>query len=101
MDLLSERFHHLGKLANLAQNALDATSEGLTDMADFLQKDPEISASEFYGKDRKSFSQVPVTNFYNFGQLNTVDDRPILVGIGGDYNGSITEILSKNPELDP
>lgn len=53
------------------------------------------------GKHRELLLQIPVTEFYDFGMLNTVDDRPILVGIGGNYGESITEILSKHPELDP
>lgn len=45
-------------------------------------------------------ASVPATGFYDFGRLNTADDRPILVDIGGGRGQAISAILNKHPDLD-
>ncbi len=42
---------------------------------------------------------VPIIGFYDFTQLNTSDERPILVDVGGGAGQSIVAILDANPEL--
>ena len=42
---------------------------------------------------------VPLTGFYDFSQLNSHDDRPILVDIGGATGASIARILEAYPAL--
>ena len=42
---------------------------------------------------------VPLTGYYDFNQLNTEDDRPVLVDIGGGMGHSILRILDAYPKL--
>lgn len=42
---------------------------------------------------------VPLTGFYDFSQLNSDDDRPILVDMGGATGHSILRILEAHPDL--
>jgi hypothetical protein len=44
-------------------------------------------------------SQIPLIGYYDFGQLITEGDRPVLVDIGGGSGHSITQILKAHPEL--
>ena len=46
-------------------------------------------------------SQIPLIGFYDFGKLNTPDDRPILVDVGGGGGQSIVQILKAYPDLSP
>ena len=44
-------------------------------------------------------SQIPLIGYYDFGQLLTEGDRPVLVDIGGGSGHSIAQILKAHPEL--
>ena len=42
---------------------------------------------------------VPIIGFYDFTQLNTPDERTVLVDVGGGAGQSIVAILEAHPEL--
>jgi hypothetical protein len=44
---------------------------------------------------------TPLTGFYDFGRLDTKEDRPILVDVGGGVGNSIMRILRAHPGLSP
>ena len=45
-------------------------------------------------------SAIPITGFYDFGQLKTDGDRPILVDVGGGGGQSLVAIIKAHPELE-
>jgi hypothetical protein len=46
-------------------------------------------------------ASVPLTGFYDFSKLNTTEDVPVLVDLGGGVGDSILRILEAHPDLDP
>jgi hypothetical protein len=44
-------------------------------------------------------ASVPIVGFYDFGKLDTSDDRSILVDVGGGGGQSIMAIMETHPNL--
>ena len=65
---------------------------------DIMAQHPERFAAFQAGLAHAS-ATVPLTGYYDFNQLQTNDDRPILVDIGGGVGHSILRILHAHPEL--